>query len=53
MDWRPSGLAEQRGFQAGGAPSCTKGGRGEGCPLALLKLWRLLESLGGVRDSLV
>lgn len=52
MDWRPSGLAEQRGFQAGGAPAATKR-QGEGQLLALLKLWRLLESLGGVRDSLV
>lgn len=44
-------MAEQRGFQAGGAPAAPKEAGGEGEPQALLKLWRLLESLGGVRDS--
>lgn len=52
MGGRPSGLlAEQRGFQAGGAPQLH--GRGATGPVARLKLWRLLESLGGVRDSLL
>lgn len=45
VDWLSNAVSRQV------EPSCTQAGRGEGEPQALLKLWRLLESSGGVRDS--